>query len=333
MNLNIDAGKGGKKQKIQVDAPGKKRRSSASLDVRKARAGWLFVLPFILGFVLIYIPIIFDSIKYSFNEIDILVGGGYKLEWVGWKNYSDALLVDTSYVTTLVSGLKQLIMDIPCIVLFSLFIAIILNQKIAGRAAFRAIFFIPVILSTGLIADIDAQNSLNSYMQESGGIDDGSGQTSTATEIISVMDIERLFDNMMIGTEIVEYVVGMVNNIFNIVNRCGVQMLIFLSGLQSISPAIYESCSIDGASGWESFWKVTLPMVSPMILVNTIYTIIDAFTSQDNRVMSYIASVYEQADGNVLSSAMSWMYFLIVILIIAAASGLLSAFVFYQRRD
>ena len=334
MNLNIDAGKGAKKQKIQVDAPGsRKRKRSASLDVRKARSGWLFDLPFILGFILIYIPIIFDSIKYSFNEIDILVGGGYKLEWVGWKNYSDALLVDTSYVTTLVAGLKQLIMDIPCIVLFSLFIAIILNQKIAGRAACRAIFFIPVILSTGLIADIDAQNSLNSYMQESGGIDDGSGQTSTATEIISVMDIERLFDNMMIGTEIVEYVVGMVNNIFNIVNRCGVQMLIFLSGLQSISPAIYESCSIDGASGWESFWKVTLPMVSPMILVNTIYTIIDAFTSQDNRVMSYIASVYEQADGNVLSSAMSWMYFLIVILIIAAASGLLSAFVFYQRRD
>ena len=333
MNLNIDAGKGGKKQKIQVDAPGKKRKRGASLDIKKARAGWIFVLPFILGFVLIYIPIIFDSIKYSFNEIDILVGGGYKLEWVGWKNYSDALLVDTSYVTTLVSGLKQLIMDIPCIVLFSLFIAIILNQKIAGRAAFRAIFFIPVILSTGLIADIDAQNSLSSYMSDSSGIDDGSGQTSTASEIISVMDVERLFDNMMVGTEIVTYVVGMVNNIFNIVNRCGVQMLIFLSGLQSISPAIYESCSIDGASGWESFWKVTLPMVSPMILVNTIYTIIDAFTSQDNRVMSYIASVYEQADGNVLSSAMSWMYFLIVILIIAAASGLLSAFVFYQRRD
>ena len=333
MNLNIDAGKGGKKQKIQVDAPGTKRKRGASLDIKKARAGWVFVLPFILGFVLIYLPIIFDSIKYSFNEIDILVGGGYKLEWVGWKNYSDALLVDTSYVTTLVSGLKQLVMDIPCIVLFSLFIAIILNQKIAGRAAFRAIFFIPVILSTGLIADIDAQNSLNSYMQESGGIDDGSGQTSTATEIISVMDIERLFDNMMIGTEIVEYVVSMVNNIFNIVNRCGVQMLIFLSGLQSISPAIYESCSIDGASGWETFWKITLPMVSPMILVNTIYTIIDAFTSSDNQVMAYISTVYEQADGNVLSSAMSWMYFLIVILIIAAASGLLSAFVFYQRRD
>lgn len=330
--MTLDA-KGSKKQKIQVDAPGKKKRRSASLDVRKARAGWLFILPFLLGFVLIYIPIIFDSIKYSFNEIEVLVGGGYELHWVGLKNYSDAILVDTSYVTTLVSGLRQLVLDIPSIVLFSLFIAIILNQKIAGRAAFRAIFFIPVILTTGLIDEIDASNTLNSYMDSSSGIDDGSGQASTASQIVSVMDIEVLFDNMMIGTEILEYVVNLVNNIFNIVNRCGVQMLIFLSGLQSISPAIYESCSIDGASGWETFWKITLPMMSPMILVNTVYTIIDAFTSSDNQVMTYISGVYDQAGGNVLSSAMSWMYFLIVILIIAAVSGLLSAFVFYQRRD
>ena len=333
MNLNIDAGKGGKKQKIQVDAPGKKKKGNKSLESKKAKAGWIFVLPFVLGFFLIYVPIIFDSIKYSFNEIKILVGGGYRLEFVGWKNYSDALFVDTSYVTTLVAGLRQLILDIPSIVIFSLFIAIILNQKIIGRAAFRAIFFIPVILTTGLISDIDRANTLSSYMENSAGIDDGSGQTSQATQIVSVLDVERLFDNMMVGTEIVEYVVQMVNNIFNIVNRCGVQMLIFLSGLQSISPAIYESCSIDGASGWETFWKITLPMVSPMILVNTVYTIIDAFTSDDNQVMRYIATVYEQADGNVLSSAMSWMYFLIVILIIAAVAGILSAFVFYQRRD
>ena len=331
--MNLDA-KAPKKQKIQIDnAPGKKRKRGASLDVRKARAGWLFILPFLIGFVLIYLPVVFDSIKYSFHEIKILVGGGYELKWVGWKNYSDAILVDTSFVTTLVAGLKQLVLDIPSIVLFSLFVAIILNQKIAGRAAFRAIFFIPVILTTGLIADIDAGNSMNDYMSNAQGIDDGSGDESQATEIVSVLDVEYLFRGMMIGTEIVEYVVQMVNNIFNIVNRCGVQMLIFLSGLQSISPAIYESCSIDGASGWETFWKITLPMVSPMILVNTVYTIIDAFTSSDNKVMTYISTVYEQANGNVLSSALSWMYFLIVILIIAAVAGILSAFIFYQRRD
>ena len=331
MNLNIDT-KGAKKQKIQMNAPTKKRRRGASLDVKKARAGWLFVLPFIIGFVLIYLPIILDSIKYSFQEVRILIGGGFEATFVGLKNYRSALFDDPSFVTTVTTGLKQLILDIPSIVLFSLFVAIILNQKIAGRAAFRAIFFIPVILSTGLISSIDSANILAQSM-ESAGIDDGSGQASTASEIISVLDIQNLFKDMMIGTEILEYVVGLVNNIFNIVNRCGVQMLIFLSGLQSISPAIYESCSIDGASGWETFWKVTLPMLSPMILVNTVYTIIDSFTSDSNVVMSYIQKLYNSSGTNTVTSAMSWMYFMLVILVIAIVAGILGSFVFYQRRD
>ena len=330
MNLNIET----KNQKLKIDAPKKTKKRATSLDARKARAGWLFVLPFILGFLLIYLPIIIDSIKFSFNEIELVIGGGFKLNFVGFANYKAAITEDPTFVTTLGSGLKQLVLDIPSIVIFSLFVAIILNQKIAGRAAFRAIFFIPVILTTGLISDIDSQNILSSYMDSSAGIDNGSGEASTAAEIVSVLDFQKLFSNMMIGTEIVEYVVNLVNNIFNIVNRCGVQMLIFLSGLQSISPAIYESCSIDGASGWETFWKITLPMVSPMILVNTIYTIIDAFTASDNKVMKYIHGVYENGtNGDVLSSAMSWMYFLIVILIIAAVAGILSAFIFYQKKD
>ena len=108
-------------------------------------------------------------------------------------------------------------------------------------------------------------------------------------------------------------------------------MLIFLSGLQSISPAIYEACSIDGASGWETFWKITFPMISPMILVNGVYTIIDSFTTDSNAVMTYISDVYQQS--NTLSTAMAWVYFLIVILIIAAFAGIISTYVFYQRRD
>jgi len=332
--MNLEA-KSTKKQKIMIDAPGKKRKRGASLDVRKARAGWVFVLPFIIGFVLVYLPIIFDSIKYSFHEIEIVIGGGFELHWVGLANYRYALFVDPSFVSTLFSSLQQLILDIPSIVLFSLFIAIILNQKIAGRAAFRAIFFIPVILTTGLIDSIDSSNTLSQIMEDTSGMDDGTENQSTATQIVSMMDVEALFENMMVGKEILTYVLGLVNNIFNIVNRCGVQMLIFLSGLQGISPAIYESCSIDGASGWETFWKVTLPMVSPMILVNTIYTVIDAFTSSDNDVMAHIEAVRTSAgsNGNVHAAAMSWMYFLVVILIIAAVAGLLSAFVFYQRRD
>lgn len=108
-------------------------------------------------------------------------------------------------------------------------------------------------------------------------------------------------------------------------------MLIFLSGLQSISPAIYESCSIDGASGWETFWKITFPMISPMILVNGVYTIIDSFTTDGNVVMKYIKD--SKALTEEVATTMSWIYFMIVILIVAVIAGLFSAFVFYQRRD
>ena len=110
-------------------------------------------------------------------------------------------------------------------------------------------------------------------------------------------------------------------------------MLIFLAGLQSISPAIYESVQIDGATAWETFWKITFPMISPMILVNAVYTIIDSFTTESNVVMTFISSVYEKPDGDVLSSAMSWIYFLIVIGIIALFAGIFSSVVFYQRKD
>ena len=313
-------------------APKKKKRA-ASLDKRKARAGWLFVLPFIIGFVIIYLPIVYDSILYSFTKINIVTGGGYRLTWVGLENYQEALFVDASYVQTLTAGIKQLVFDIPAIVIFSLFMAVLLNEKMVGRAAFRAIFFIPVILSTGLIDKIDQSNQLLSYMGDTSAIDMGDGGSSNTQEIISAMDVERLFRNMVIGEELLDYVVGLVNDIYDIVNRSGVQMLIFLAALQSISPAIYESCQIDGSTAWETFWKITLPMISPMILVNTVYTVIDAFTSADNQVMTYIDDVYDQPSGNVLSSAMAWMYFIIVMLIIAAVAGILSAYTFYQRQE
>ena len=314
-----------------VSAPKAKKRKVASLDKKKARAGWVFVLPFVIGFLLVYLPIIWNSIYMSFHSLNIVTGGGYTLEFVGLKNYSDALFEDPLFVQTLVEGLKELVFDVPAILIFSLFMAVLLNQKMAGRAVFRAIFFIPVILSTGIMESIEGQNILGTMMEGSDSID-GSEQ-SAASEIVSVMDIEKLFYSMKIGKELVEYVVKMINEIYDIVNRSGVQMLIFLAGLQSISPAIYEACRIDGCTAWETFWKITFPMISPMILVNGIYTIIDSFTTDSNTVMKYINSVYQGSDGQVLSSAMAWMYFIIVMLMLAVAAGLFSAFVFYQKRD
>ena len=166
------------------------KKKSATLQARKSRAGWFFVAPFILGFLFVYLPIIIDSIKYSFHEIKIITGGGYDLVWVGLNNYKEALQT-SDYIQALSDSITGLIMDIPTILLFSLFIAILLNQKMVGRGAFRAIFFIPVILSTGIIASIDASSAVTDYMGEAGGaIDTGTGGSAVA-EIVSAGSCEK----------------------------------------------------------------------------------------------------------------------------------------------
>ena len=279
---------------VKLSAP-KRRRKIASLDRRKARAGWFFVLPFLIGFVLIYLPMVWQSIQISFSHTRFLTGGAYKIEWVGFQNYSDALQVDPKFTQILVTGLGSLAIDIPAILIFSLFMAIMLNQKMVGRAVFRSIFFIPVVLSTGIMEVISAMDVLGDQMQSGEGIDDGSGKETET--LVSADDLALLFANMKVGNDLVKIVTDMVNNIFDIVNRSGVQMLIFLAALQSISPAIYESCKIDGATSWETFWKITLPMISPMILVNGVYTIIDSFTTESNAVMVYVQTVYSDGTG------------------------------------
>ena len=275
---------------------------------------------------------IISSIQISFSSIayeDI----GQVLTWVGFKNYSYALFEDADFVKTLVECLGGMAFDIPAIIIFSLFMAILLNQDMKGRAAFRAIFFVPVIVSTGIIESIDLQNIIAEAGENISqiGQDGVQGATNVGSEIISAIDVERFFGSMKIGAELAGIVSQWANNVYDIVNRSGVQMLIFLAALQSISPSIYESCKVEGATGWETFWKITFPMISPMILVNAIYTIIDSFTSASNVVMSYIYDIYESNQS--LATAMSWIYFLMIILIIAVFALVASSMIFYQKRD
>ena len=322
---------------VKVSAP-KRRRKIASLDRRKARAGWFFVLPFLIGFALIYLPMVWQSLQISFSTI--VIGGAsgtYDMVWVGFQNYIDAFQSEDAFVNgvgfaqvLVEQGLPSLAVDIPAILIFSLFMAIMLNQKMVGRAVFRSIFFIPVVLSTGIMESIAAMDVLTDYMESGEGIDDGSGQTQDA--LVSADDLALLFANMKVGTELVKTITDIVNNIFDIVNRSGVQMLIFLAALQSISPAIYESCKIDGATAWETFWKITLPMISPMILVNGVYTIIDSFTTESNPVMVYVQKAYTESSQEI-STAMAWIYFAIVGLAVALIAAIMSGFVFYQRKN
>lgn len=311
-----------------------KTKKSVSLEKQKSKMGWLFVSPFLIGFVIFYLPMIFDSIRYSFSKLVIETGGGFSLEWVGLENYQWALFEDTSFNDLLFKSVTTLLLNVPAIVIFSLFMAILLNQKMRGRAIFRAIFFIPVIVSTGIIEYIEKGNAaLSDAMQEMNTSQNGLNGSSAGEQIISAIDLGKLLRNFAIGSEFIEKITGLISDVYGIVSKSGVQMLIFLSGLQSISPAIYESCQIDGATSWETFWKITFPMISPMILVNSIYTIIDSFTSQKNELMSYISEVYSSANGRVKATAMSWMYFIVVIAIIALVAGIVKAYVFYQRRD
>ena len=305
-----------------------------SLTTKKALSGWLFVLPFVLGILFIYGPIVINSIAISLSDYQPATGA-MKLTWNNFANYTYMFSEDKYFAVSLVDGIKDLILQIPAIVIFALFMAIILNQKMTGRAAFRAIFFLPVILSTGIIDSIDSRSAfMESINNSQGGVDDNTG--SEGGGILSAMDLEQLLGGIKIGTELVEYVVGLVNDIFNIVSRSGVQMLIFLSGLQSISPSIYESCEVEGASAWETFWKITLPMISPMILVNAVYTVIDAFTAADNRVMYYIfKEVYmkQGSAGYARSAAMSWVYVGVVLMFIVLVALIMKTVVFYQKKD
>ena len=305
------------------------KRRAASLDKRKARNGYFFVAPFIVGIILVYLPILLDSVWFSFYDTVNKTEGGQLVQYyenVGLKYYIEAIR-DKNFTTALLGGLQQLIFEVPAVVIFSLFIAVVLNQKMLGRAAFRAIFFVPVIISTGFMETILADNTASDYME--GGTNMGGGQ-STGSEIISMLDVQQLFANMKVGTELVGYVVSIVNNVYQYINYSGVQMLIFLAGLQSISPSIYEASQIEGATGWETFWKITFPMISPMILVNSIYSAINAFTRSSNSTMRYIEGKSQQVP---LMAASSWIYFAVVMLIIALVAGILSTFIFYQRRD
>ena len=325
----------------QVKAPAavapanKKKKKIPSLDRKKSRAGWLFVMPFIIGLVFIYLPILWESISYSFYNYTTVKGIVTK-EFAGLQHYTTAFTGDAAFAQALLTGLKEMAFDIPAILIFSLFVAVILNQKMVGRAAFRAIFFLPVVVSTGVMESVMSTSYGASGSQMDLGMEESEEAveeiaTSTALEALLI----SIFQNLGFGTGLVTYISSAVASISGIINRSGVQILIFLAALQSISPAIYESCQIDGATSWETFWKITFPMVSPMILVNAVYTIIDSFTTDSNSVMQLINNTYSGVTEGAknVSAAMGWMYFLVVLAIVGIVAGIFSMYVFYQRRD
>ncbi len=305
-------------------------RKGRSLTEKNGLYGWFFIAPFVIGFILIYVSVIADSFLFSLNDVS-MGKQGYELEFVGLKSYKYALFTHPTFIKDTLTLIGNLLMQSPAIIIFSLFIAVLLNQNMPGRGIFRAIFFLPVIMSTGIVLKADMSNAMLESMGSAAGIE--TGASTVAAGGFDISNIKVMLESMYIPTDVVDYIVNLVNNIYSVVNYSGVQIILFLSGLQGISPAIYESAHVEGANGWDSFWKITVPLLSPIILVNIIYTVIDGFTRSDNVIMALIDDVAFNKMNYSASSAMAWIYLVMVMVLLGLVALVCYRFTFYQERD
>lgn len=298
----------------------KNQNKLAGLQKRKAVSGYLFIMPFILGFLLFMVKPFFQSLYMSFCNVEVS-GSGFHNTFAGLSNYVRAFQVDPEFTRLLTEEIGRMCINSVAIMVFSFFVALILNQKFKGRAFVRAIFFLPVILSSGVILGVEYDNSLLSSVQAA--IEENTnGATITAA-------IENILITAGIGTRAFEVVFEIVDGIYDVAISSGIQIIIFLSGLQTISDSMYEAADIEGCSAWESLWKITFPMISSLFLVNWIYTVVDFCMRTDNEVMEKISEEMIVQLNYGFSSAMSWVYFAIVIVIIGISSLVISKGVYY----
>ena len=298
----------------------KQKNKLAGLQKRKAIAGYLFILPFILGFLLFMLKPMFQSLYMSFSNVK-LGAGSVEMEWIGLKNYYDAFRTDPDYMRMLGETLGQMVLYSFGIIVYSFFVALILNQEFRGRALVRAVFFLPVIISSGVILGLEENNSLMATI------------ATTVDASVSNIDITASLQDVLrtagVGVRAYEWVFEIIANIYDIAIASGIQIIIFLSGLQTISSSMYEAADIEGCTKWESLWKITFPMISSIFLVNWIYTVVDYSMRSDNDVMDKIQTVITVQLNYGLSSAMAWAYFVIVTAFIGITSFFISKGVYY----
>jgi ABC-type sugar transport system permease subunit len=294
-----------------------KPRGGLSYERKKALAGYGFILPWMVGFLLFFLIPIVQSFLFSLSELRMGKDGLVKT-FVGLKNYVYDLTVDAKFIPYMTTLVTNVLIELPIIVIFSLFIAILLKKKFTGRTLMRAIFFLPVIITSGVVIV---------YLKE-----EVFGQSMNATQNVYMfrsIGFTELLTQMGLPYAIVSSISTLIDRIFALTWKSGVQILMFLAGLQTIPPMYYEASSIEGASGWDAFWKITLPLVSPVVLLNVVFTIIDSFSAYDNEVMRYIHST---AFGDLsfgLSASQSWLFFVVVSIVLSVAYALLGRRIFY----
>jgi len=301
----------------------KREKVCLTLEGKNARAGYLFILPFVIGFILFMFLPLLQSFRMIFTKVSIdIVNFGFNLDFIGFGNLQRALTVDPDFNRLLVEELIRMILVVPAIIIFSLFIALLLNQEFKGRGFVRAIFFLPVILSSGVLIGLESGNALLQSIATA--IKESNQMKSSITNVLQeILAVEGAASSFM------KYIFRIINQIYTIAMASGIQIIIFLSALQTIPPSMFEAAKIEGATSWECFWKITFPMISSLILVNVVYSVVDFFLRTDNRVMNKIFLALTQHLDFGYSAAMAWFYFLIVIVVIGVTMGLISKKVYY----
>lgn len=304
------------------------KKLHVSMQTRRAVNGYLFILPWLIGFALFYVRSLYQTVEFSLSSLNVLPAGGYELDFVGFANYVTAFTGHGTFKQTLTTSLMNMVVDVPLIIFFSLFVAMLLNKKMKCRGLVRAIFFLPVLMNSEAIS-----GTLEYAAQMmAGGLSGTSAEMAEAASsgsAVSMAYFIELFGEIALPTSVLNYVVGAVSRISDIIQDSGVQIVLFIAALQSITPSMYEVAKIEGATGYETFWKVTFPMVMPHIITNTIYTIVDAFSQSEVVNLAYTTAFTEGQYG--LSSAFSVISTVITCSLLAIVVYLISKKTFYYN--
>lgn len=302
-------------------------------EKKKWLYGYGFIALWAIGTLWLFIIPVLTSLWYSLCNTQLLdkagalevgmTSAGIYTEWNSFGNYIKAFTVDTDFPQLLAQSLGEILPQAAVILIFSLFIAVILNQKFRGRTLARAIFFLPVLIATGPVISV-----INGDMASQGVSDAAQFSSLFKTDLVTeLMEFIGIYN---INQTFTEFIQDITSNVLNLVWNSGIQILIFLSALQNIPPSAKEAANMEGATAWEFFWKITFPIISPMILANLVYTIIDAFVSTDNVVMKYVLAQSRQWEYG-YSAALAWIYFAIVGAVLGLVCFIVNRFVYYEN--